>query len=567
MIQKIALTGMGVGMLLSPVFASADTVADLQAKIQALLSQIAALKTQLETGVGTGTGSSTSCLTLIHSLTLEDTDIEKNGEVTKLQQFLARDPSIYPEGRITGFFGPATQRAVQRWQKSRGIVSSGDPDSTGYGFVGAKTRMAIRCGVDLSVMYPITNTEPKQDPWVDPAKPACTLTSSSQSVTLGQQFVLSWTSKNASSATLDPTYGSVPVNGSQQVAIGGAGSGSGSKFTLSVSGPNGTATCQTSVSVASLGVPSASIDQNSLRSGEGTVTITGSASNATGVVVALVNASYSGSKDWATIYANRSYVTFTSAPPKVVNGRWLASLPGMGAGTYAVLVYDHSLAQPLLAAGTLVVTAPQVLATPTVNLHASSFTIFQGQETKLSWNTSNATRCVLQRSSAYESGEENVAVNGSKTVTPTQTTTYRLVCANDDGTGKDGPSADDTLLVTVNYPSVSYDGSEAVQVNKTTLTTQPNTSFTITGSGSPSISSITVVLLGIKYSGGTDWNSVGNALKDGSGYIGTSKTIPISGGTWSASFTGLPEGYYHILIYDNAFNWKGRGFMTATTKG
>ena len=579
----VALALFVSGFVVAPVPAQAAGLTESQ--IQAIISLVASfgadattvsnvsasLRGQATTGSSSAGGTTTSgsaCIALSFDLYLEREDAQTNGEVTKLQQFLAQNSSIYPESRITGFFGPATQQAVQRWQKSRGIVSAGDPDSTGYGFVGAKTRAAMRCGT-IPATYPTTNVEPIPTPWVDPAKPSCILTASSQSVTIGQQFTLSWTSKNAGSATLDPTFGSVAVNGSQQVTIGGVGFGNTSKFTLSVSGPNGTATCQVSVDVtASTAVPSASIDNSSLLSSDGIATITGSASNATGVVVALVPASYAGSKDWSTIYANHSYVTFTSPPPKVVNGRWSAWMPGLAEGTYTVLVYDHSYAQPLLTTGTLAVTAPKVLATtPVVNLHASSFTIYHGQETKLSWNTTNATHCVLQRSSTYDSGEENVAVNGSKTVAPTQSTTYRLACMNDGGTGKDGPSADDSLMVTVNYPTISYDGSEAVQVNKTTLAPRPNASFTITGWGSPSINSITVVLVGIKYADGNDWNSVSNALKDGSGYIGASKTVPISGGTWSASFGGLPEGYYHILIYDGAHNWKGGGFMTATLKG
>lgn len=83
------------------------------------------------------------CLNLTHSFSVDDTDADTGGDVTRLQRFLAQDVSIYPEGRVTGYFGPATLRAVQRWQARAGIVSSGDPETTGYGFIGPKTRAAM----------------------------------------------------------------------------------------------------------------------------------------------------------------------------------------------------------------------------------------------------------------------------------------------------------------------------------------------------------------------------------------------------------------------------------------
>ncbi|NUQ57302.1 MAG: peptidoglycan-binding protein [Candidatus Paceibacter sp.] len=57
-----------------------------------------------------------------------------------LQNMLARDPEIYPEGKVTGFYGPATVRAVQRFQKKYGLVGAGTPDTTGFGLAGPKTR-------------------------------------------------------------------------------------------------------------------------------------------------------------------------------------------------------------------------------------------------------------------------------------------------------------------------------------------------------------------------------------------------------------------------------------------
>ncbi len=60
-------------------------------------------------------------------------------EVTDLQTYLAMNASLYPSGLITGYFGPLTEAAVQRFQAAQGIVSSGTPGTTGYGRVGPQT--------------------------------------------------------------------------------------------------------------------------------------------------------------------------------------------------------------------------------------------------------------------------------------------------------------------------------------------------------------------------------------------------------------------------------------------
>ncbi len=64
-------------------------------------------------------------------------------QVTELQTYLATDTNIYPAGLVTGYFGPLTQAAVQRFQAAQGIVSSGSPSTTGYGRVGPTTMARI----------------------------------------------------------------------------------------------------------------------------------------------------------------------------------------------------------------------------------------------------------------------------------------------------------------------------------------------------------------------------------------------------------------------------------------
>ncbi|MBY0473266.1 peptidoglycan-binding protein [Patescibacteria group bacterium] len=64
--------------------------------------------------------------------------------VTNLQNFLIQK-GLLPEGSATGYFGPLTRAAVQQFQSSAGIVSSGDEKTTGFGLVGARTRSLIAC--------------------------------------------------------------------------------------------------------------------------------------------------------------------------------------------------------------------------------------------------------------------------------------------------------------------------------------------------------------------------------------------------------------------------------------
>lgn len=50
---------------------------------------------------------------------------DQNSDVTALQEVLAADPTIYPEGKITGYFGQLTAEAVKRFQLKSGLAAVG----------------------------------------------------------------------------------------------------------------------------------------------------------------------------------------------------------------------------------------------------------------------------------------------------------------------------------------------------------------------------------------------------------------------------------------------------------
>lgn len=66
----------------------------------------------------------------------------RGSEVSKLQEFLKDDEEVFPNGQVTGFFGPATRDAVRRWQIKNGVVSASTATSS-TGFVGPATRGMI----------------------------------------------------------------------------------------------------------------------------------------------------------------------------------------------------------------------------------------------------------------------------------------------------------------------------------------------------------------------------------------------------------------------------------------
>jgi peptidoglycan hydrolase-like protein with peptidoglycan-binding domain len=123
-----------------PVATYAATVEELRAQIEDLLRRVSAL--QSSTGTQTAV-SGGQCPLISRNL--------KNGmsgeDVTRLQQFLARDTVIYPEGTISGYYGALTEAAVKRFQCKHQIVCDGTPESTGYGVTGPRTAalLALQC--------------------------------------------------------------------------------------------------------------------------------------------------------------------------------------------------------------------------------------------------------------------------------------------------------------------------------------------------------------------------------------------------------------------------------------
>jgi len=86
-------------------------IANLQVQITALNAQLEALK-QAQSAVKETTKDVKGTLQLLNQLKPGMT----SEEVKRLQEILATDPEIYPEGHITGYFGKLTEKAVKKLQ-------------------------------------------------------------------------------------------------------------------------------------------------------------------------------------------------------------------------------------------------------------------------------------------------------------------------------------------------------------------------------------------------------------------------------------------------------------------
>lgn len=87
---------------------------------------------------------------------------------------------------------------------------------------------------------------------------------------------------------------------------------------------------------------------------------------------------------------------------------------------------------------TPVASAPPPAPAPTANISASPSAVTAGDQVTLTWNTTNATSATIE-------GIGDVSTSGSKTVTPSSSTTYHLIA-------KGNGTADAYGRVTVNQP-------------------------------------------------------------------------------------------------------------------
>ncbi len=121
----ILLVG-GVPAFVSAQSTGTTTLSALQTQIASLLAHIKTLQDEL----ARVRGQEHEIRTDLHELRKEFKTTLREGmsgdEVRELQEFLASDPELYPEGIISGHFGALTAKAVKRFQKKHNLEQVGE---------------------------------------------------------------------------------------------------------------------------------------------------------------------------------------------------------------------------------------------------------------------------------------------------------------------------------------------------------------------------------------------------------------------------------------------------------
>lgn len=153
-----------LGILVIPFFVHAETnTTELCTALRTLVANFPGASASLVSAVDgmcpvatahTGTSVTVAC-TNARALTMGLSEPMTHAQVRNLQIFLNNagspiaDSGDGSSGNETTYFGTRTERAVQNWQSRNGIVSAGTPETTGYGSVGAQTRVKmvqVACG-------------------------------------------------------------------------------------------------------------------------------------------------------------------------------------------------------------------------------------------------------------------------------------------------------------------------------------------------------------------------------------------------------------------------------------
>lgn len=127
-----------------PVMTKAQLIASIQTQLTALIAQLNSLVAELK---AKGVEVKLPPGLVVSAVARFNTDLKfgmKSEKVKELQELLAKDKEIYPEGLVTGYFGPLTKAAVIRFQekyKNEILTPLGLKRGTGY--VGKMTRMKL----------------------------------------------------------------------------------------------------------------------------------------------------------------------------------------------------------------------------------------------------------------------------------------------------------------------------------------------------------------------------------------------------------------------------------------
>jgi len=174
-------------------------------------------------------------------------------DVKQFQEYLQTTGDL--KEKASGSFDATTEEALKKIQARYNIVSSGDATTTGYGAVGPRTRQILMAHCKaLKERKEERKDEHKEERKENASStksstnanagaPTCTLTADKSEVASGDVVTLTWTSTNATHASM-PRGQRGPANGSLEVTPLETAT-----YQKRVFGPSGEGKCQVTVTV------------------------------------------------------------------------------------------------------------------------------------------------------------------------------------------------------------------------------------------------------------------------------------------------------------------------------
>ncbi len=343
----------------------------------------------------------------------------------------------------------------------------------------------------------------------NPVPPVCNISLSASTIDVGGQFTLTWNG-SPSDATFQINNAEVADSGSANYTFP-AGL---SSIRYVMTGQNGTATCMKEVVITRTTPPAAptcdiTVNVSAVTVG-GRYTITWAGTPTNGIFkINGAGVAATGNATYTFVGPNTETFTFTGEttggtcsdkvtvtrvnpvlptctlnanPTSIVNGgssvlSWTttnASSTLIDQGIGVVTGTSRTVNPTVTTTYTMTVTNPNGTATctrtvtvtrvvPTAprcdNFDAAPLTINRGQSSVLSWNTTNATASIINN------GVGAVAVDGTTSVSPLETTTYTLSL-----TGANNQTASCTRTITVIQPNDNAPRCESFNASATTIT-------------------------------------------------------------------------------------------------
>ncbi len=132
LIKFFTASALAAGMVLTAGAPAVHAAALSTTQIQAVISLLQAFGadatsiSNVEAALGGVETSGTTSNTALSASILGLLKLGDEGDSVKLLQvLLAADPSVYPEGTVSGFFGPLTLKALRMYQKKHGLEQTG----------------------------------------------------------------------------------------------------------------------------------------------------------------------------------------------------------------------------------------------------------------------------------------------------------------------------------------------------------------------------------------------------------------------------------------------------------